>query len=189
MHHTIRTQITMKRLVLTPMISKPKPGNGWLDRYIAEVPEDLLLEGFKRQTAETLSLFSSLTENQLNFRYAENKWTIKEIIVHLMDVERLFSYRALAFARKDQTHLPAFNEDEYAKNSFASERSQQSLMEEYIVVRTATVALFANFSPETLEFRGIANNIDMSVSAIGFATLGHEIHHIGVIRLKYLSQS
>ncbi len=178
----------MKRLVLTQMISKPKPGNGWLDKYVAEVPEEFLLEGFKRQTNETLALFSSLNDDQLNYSYAENKWTIKEIIVHLLDVERLFCYRALAFARKDQTHLPAFDEDEYVKNSFASERTKQSLMEEYIVVRTATVALFANFSPEALEFRGIANNIDMSVSAIGFATLGHEIHHIAVIHSRYLKQ-
>ena len=114
---------------------------------------------------------------------------MQELMVHLMDFETLFTYRAFAFARKDQTHLPAFDEDAYVKNSFAAERTKQSLMEEYIVVRTATVALFANLSPESLEFRGIANNIDMSVSAIGFATLGHEIHHIGIIHSRYLIHS
>jgi|JI10StandDraft_1071094.scaffolds.fasta_scaffold405601_2 hypothetical protein len=171
------------------MILKPNSGNGWLDRYIEVVPDSSLLEGFKRQTSETLALISSLTEDQMKFRYAENKWSIKEIMVHLIDTERLFGFRALAFARKDNTHLPAFDEDTYVKNSKADERSVQSILEEYIVVRTATVALYANFTPDVFEFRGIANNVEMSVGALGFGTLGHEIHHVNVIRTRYMELS
>ncbi len=169
------------------MIRKPKTGNGWVDRYIALVPEDLLLEGLKRQTQESLSLFSSLSEDQLLFRYAEGKWTIKEMLLHLIDTERIFTYRALAFARKDTTSLPGYDENIYAANSHANERDIKNLLEEYIVVRTCTVATFSGFPISSLNNRGIANNVEMSVSSIGFAILGHEMHHINVINERYLS--
>src|SRR5690606_4823805 len=102
----------------------------------------------------SLKLFSSLTEEQLAFRYAEGKWNIKEIIVHLMDTERVFAYRALRFARNDKTELPGYDENLFAQNSFAFDRSIRSLLEEYIVVRIATVALFSYFDAGVLENRG-----------------------------------
>ena len=168
------------------MISKPTSSFGWLDNYIGKVSDESLIEGFKRQTHETLELISSLSEEKLNFRYAENKWNIKELMIHLLDAERVFAFRALCFSRKDKTPLPGFEEDDYVKNCGANERSIKSILEEYIVTRTATVALFSNFNKEMLDFVGIANGKEMSARALGYATLGHEIHHISVIKEKYL---
>ena len=169
------------------MIKKPNSGNGWVDKYVALVPEESLIEGLKRQTQESLVLLSSLSDEQLNFRYAEGKWTIKEIILHLVDTERIFTYRALAFARKDPNALPGFDENIYAANSHANDRDIKNLLEEYIVVRTCTVATFSGFPESALECRGTANNIDMCVAALGFAICGHEIHHINIIQERYLT--
>jgi len=168
------------------MITKPATSNGWLDKYIGEVPENDLQNALMRQTEDSLRLFASLTDDQLDYRYAEGKWNIREIIVHLMDSERVFAYRAMCFARKDQTELPGYDENVYALNSYASQRSLKSLLEEYMVLRTSTVALFANLSPEVVQNSGIANKSVMSVSGLGFAIVGHEAHHVRVIQVRYL---
>lgn len=168
------------------MITKPQSSNGWLDKYIELVDENNLIEGLKKQTEVSLELYSSLNEEQLLFRYADGKWNIKEIILHTLDTERVFCYRALRFARKDETELPGYDENLFAANSYATERTIGSLLEEYVVVRTATVALFSNMQPKTLEYRGVANKINMSVAALGFAILGHERHHIQIIHERYL---
>lgn len=168
------------------MIEKPKEVSSWLSNYIGEVNDNTLVEGFKRQTNETLGLLNSLSEDQWNHRYADGKWSIREIILHIIDSERIFAYRALRFARKDSTVLPGFDENHYVPNSGAAGRSSMSLMEEYIVVRTSTVALFANFTEEMLDFIGKANGSEMSARELGFATLGHEVHHVRVILERYL---
>jgi hypothetical protein len=168
------------------MISKPTTPNGWLDKYMELVTEEDLITGFKNQTPQTLQFLSSLTEEQLLYRYAEGKWNIKEIILHIIDTERVFSYRALRFARFDKTELPGYDENLFASNSKATDRSIRSLLEEYAVVRTATVALFSNFDPSVLENRGMANGFEMSVAALGFAALGHERHHLQIIEERYL---
>jgi len=168
------------------MITKPPYHNSWLDKYIALVDEDDLITGFKNQTPESLQFYAQLTEEQLLHRYAEGKWNIKEIVLHLIDTERVFGYRALRFARADKTELPGYDENLFAENSFATERSIGSLLEEYAIVRTATVALFSNFKPEVLNNRGMANGFEMSVSALGFAILGHEKHHLQIVRERYL---
>jgi uncharacterized damage-inducible protein DinB len=170
------------------MISKPTGSNGWLDKYMNLVTEEDLITGFKNQTGQSLQFFSGLTEEQLLHRYAEGKWNIKEIILHLIDTERIFSYRALRFARFDKTELPGYDENLYASNSKATERSIRSLLEEYAVVRTATVALFSNLDSSVLENKGVANGVEMSVSALGFAILGHERHHLKIIEERYLSK-
>jgi uncharacterized damage-inducible protein DinB len=168
------------------MITRPKEVSSWLKHYISEVNEDSLIEGLKKQTQETLELLNSLSDEQLNYRYAEGKWTIREIMVHLIDSERVFSYRALRFSRKDNTELPGYDQDLFVANSCSNERSLKSLLEEYIVVRTANVALFSNLTDAMLDFRGRANGNEMSARELGFATLGHEMHHIRVIRERYL---
>jgi hypothetical protein len=168
------------------MITRPTEITSWLKHYIGEVPDQSLLDGFKRQTQVSLGLFSSLTDQQLDFRYAEGKWSVREIIAHLIDSERIFSYRALRFSRKDNTELPGYDENWYIPNSGATERSAKSLIEEYIVVRTSTVALFSNLTDEMLDFVGKANGHHMSARELGFATLGHEMHHIRIIQERYL---
>lgn len=169
------------------MITKPTSANGWLDKYLNLVTEDDLIAGFKNQTPESLQFYSQLTEEQLHYRYAEGKWNIKEILLHTIDTERIFCYRALRFARFDKTELPGYDENLFASNSNATGRNIRSLLEEYAVVRTATVALFSNLDASVLDNRGIANGVDMSVAALGFAILGHERHHLRIIQERYLS--
>jgi hypothetical protein len=168
------------------MILKPTGSYGWIDKYIAKSNDENLIEGFKRQTNETLTLLSSLTDEQWKHSYAPGKWTIAELVIHLMDTERVFGYRALTFSRGDQNELPGYDENIYAANCDAGSRSGKSIMEEYIVVRTGTVALFSNLPAFTLDNPGVANKVTMSARALGWATLGHEIHHVGVMRERYL---
>lgn len=168
------------------MILKPTGSYGWLDKYIAKSNDENLIEGFKRQTNETLTLLSSLTDEQWKHSYAPGKWTIAELIIHCMDTERAFGYRALAFARGETAELPGYDENIYAANCGAESRSGKSIMEEYIVVRTGTVALFSNLPAGSLDNAGVANKVTMTPRALGWSTLGHEIHHVGVMRERYL---
>lgn len=170
------------------MITRPTSKNGWIDEYLTLVPEQELLAGFKDQTPRSLELFHSLSEEQLLFRYDEGKWNIKEIIVHIMDTERVFCYRALRFARNDKTELAGFDHDIFTENSLATERSLGSMLEEYAVVRTATVAMFNNFDPSVLTNRGVVGGTEMAVDAIGYFILGHERRHVNVILERYLKK-
>ena len=169
------------------MINRPAPTGLWLDRYINLVTDESLINGFKRQTQETLELLSGLTEDEINFRYAEGKWNLKEVLIHFIDTERIFAFRALAFARGEKQALPGYDENEYVAHSDVNLRDWRSLMEEYIVVRTCTVATMSSFSEDAASRKGMANNMEMSVAALCYATLGHEIHHIEVMKSKYLS--
>lgn len=171
------------------MINKPAATGTWLDRYVNLVPDTSLIDGFKRQTQETLNLLSTLNDAEVNFRYAEGKWNLKEMMVHLIDTERIFAFRAMAFARSEKQALPGYDENEYVKNSHADTRDWRSLLEEFIVVRTCTVATFAGFHPSVLNNIGTANNMLMPVAALGFAILGHEMHHINIIQTRYLVHS
>jgi len=123
----------------------------------------------------------------LEYRYADGKWTIKEIIQHLMDAERIFTYRALRIARKDQTPLPGFEQDDYVLPSQANKRSMEDLLNEFKAIKMATVSLYDSFSEEMLMELGTASNNPISVRAIGFIIMGHEIHHCDVIKDRYLN--
>ena len=120
------------------------------------------------------------------FRYAEGKWTIKEIIQHVIDTERIFSYRALRISRNDITALPGFDENDYALNTNANDRHLQSLLTELSIVRQSTLALFKSFSEEQIKRIGIASNHEISVRAIGFIIIGHQKHHQKVYKERYL---
>jgi uncharacterized damage-inducible protein DinB len=124
--------------------------------------------------------------DKFDYQYAEGKWTIKEIIQHLIDSERVFSYRALRISRNDKTPLPGFDENDYVSNSNGKERSLQSLLTEMAVVRQATLSLFNSFSQEQLTKIGIASNKEVSVRAIGFIIIGHQKHHQKVFSERYL---
>ena len=168
-------------------ITKPTTSNGWLDRYIKQVDnDDLLLElDYLRDT--TVALYSSLTREQLVFRYAPGKWSIAELLVHVMDTERIFSYRALRFARLDDTPLPGFDENILVQNSRADQRPLEALLDEYNASRQASIALYSGFDTAALDAYGIANGTTQSVRAIGFAQCGHERHHLRIIHERYLS--
>ena len=129
-------------------------------------------------------LIHSLSEEKLLYRYAPGKWTIKEILVHIIDDERIYSYRALRFARNDRTELPGFEQDDYTAESNANERSLDSIFEEYEAVRKATIALFNGLDNEALLRRGKADGNEDTVRALAYHIAGHELHHIHFVRNK-----
>ncbi|NET30924.1 MAG: DinB family protein [Cyanothece sp. SIO1E1] len=135
------------------------------------------------------ALVSELTDEQLLYRYAEGKWTIKEILVHLIDDERIYTYRALRFARHDQTDLPGFDQDQYTAYSFANERSLESILDEYEAVRKATLLLYEYLPEEALTRGGTADGVEnyRTVRALIYHLAGHERRHLNIIKEKYLS--
>lgn len=145
-----------------------------------------LIEALTNGAISINQFFNSIDPNKLEFRYAKEKWTPKEILLHLIDAERAFSYRALQFARSDNADLEGFDENIFAKNSQANSRSLDSLLREYNLVRAATLSLFESFSESTLKRAGRANNNNLSVRAAGFLICGHEIHHRIIIEERYV---
>lgn len=117
--------------------------------------------------------------------YAEGKWTVKDIIQHIIDAERVFAYRALRFARKDQTQLPGFEEGEYAIAAEANKRTLTGLINELVTVRQSTVEMFATFNDEVQHRMGSTTSAEISVGALGFVIVGHEIHHLKVLEERY----
>lgn len=154
--------------------------------YIDLAGNDLLIAGLTKSMYRHLNLFSSISEDKMNYAYAEGKWTIKELVVHLIDCERVFAYRALRCARNDKTDLPGFDQDDYVTTSEANNRSKASLIEEYESVRKSTIAMFKSFTDEMLTKVGTANGNPMSPRALGFIIIGHEKHHAKIIRERYL---
>jgi uncharacterized damage-inducible protein DinB len=155
--------------------------------YIHTVNESVeLIDGLKKSRDKIVSILENLPIEKFNFRYAEGKWTIKDIIQHIIDAERIFSYRALRIARNDQTPLAGFNENEYAENTNAHSRNWNDLVAEFKLVRQTTIMLFKSFSEEQLVRVGTASNHSISVRAIGFVILGHQLHHYKVIKERYL---
>jgi len=155
--------------------------------YINQVPETDLMTAFKNQTPIALQFFQTMSPNKIDHAYAEGKWTIKEILQHIIDAERVFSYRALRFARKDPTPLPGFDENLFAENARVDKRTWNDLLEEFKVVRKATELLFSSFDEEQLNASGTSNNNSVYVLAFGYISVGHAIHHMNVIKQRYLS--
>jgi hypothetical protein len=168
-------------------MKKPAPTDypGFFNEYIALVPEQTIPEAFHKQTAIVQNFLSSVSEEHARFSYAEGKWTIKEVLQHLIDAERIFSYRALCFSRKEKQVLPGFEENEYVPNSNANARNWQGLANEFMIVRQSTLALFSSFTKEMLLQEGTVSNYRTSVTTIGFVTIGHTYHHIKIIAEKY----
>ena len=158
----------------------------WYHGYINEVKEDDLTDALKNQTALFNSFFNSVPIEKREFRYAEGKWSIKEVIQHIIDAERVFTYRALRFARKDETPLPGFDENSYADNANTDNRKWDDLIEELNALRRSSEILFNSFNEDQLNAQGIASDKSVSVLAIGFIVAGHANHHITVIKERYL---
>ena len=155
-------------------------------KYINRAETKNLLEGLENGFDNTVSFFESIPEDKMEFKYAEEKWSIKEIIQHLIDAQRVFSYRALRFARKNKSALSGYEENDFTKASLAHVRSKSSLVNEYKFVSSSTLLLFKSFTNDMLKSIGIASNCNMSVRAIGFIITGHEAHHCKIIKERYL---
>jgi uncharacterized damage-inducible protein DinB len=151
------------------------------------IPGDgLLLNHFITNLKNTNAFFSALPADKLLYRYAENKWTIKEILMHMIDMERIYAYRILRFSRKDQTILPGFNAEEYINYAEANARNITDLLNEFEAVRYATITLLSGLPDDAFMRKGIMNNHPASVRALAYHIAGHELHHINIIKEKYL---
>lgn len=158
----------------------------YVQRYLDQIPSEDWIGELKILGGKTVELYSNLTEEQSLFAYAEGKWTLKELLLHLSDTERIFQYRILAFARGDKAELPGFDEEEYAAASFGNSRSLESLLEEYKLVRKSSQILIETFEPSVLKNIGIANGNELAVETIGKLIVGHNYHHLSIIKERYL---
>ncbi len=171
------------------MKSNQLPINEYADfykSYIQSLEDVELIEELEICLHEFIKFVQNIPMDKFDYRYEVGKWTIKEIIQHLIDSERVFSYRALRISRNDKTPLPGFNENEYVDNSNGNDRNLQGLLTELAVVRQATLSLFNSFSQEQLIKIGIASNNEVSVRAIGFIIIGHQKHHQKIFAERYL---
>ena len=156
-------------------------------KYVNHVKESDMLEALASSNAQLINLIKNVPESKGEYRYAAGKWSIKEVLCHMMDAERIFSYRALRFARNDNTPLSGFEENDYAPQANANSRSLSQLVKEMTTLRATTIDLFASFTPEMLERKGSANNNVVSVVNLGFIIAGHETHHRTVLSERYLA--
>ncbi len=155
-------------------------------KYVDLVAEGDLVEQLMASHQKVLQLFQKLSEPQLLFRYAEGKWTMKDILVHICDTERIFAYRALRIARKDKTSLPGFDENNFAPHAGANSRDIRDILREYTAIRMATIELFKSLSEEALSEMGTASGNPMSARAAGYIIAGHDLHHLNIIKERYL---
>jgi len=158
----------------------------YYQNYVRQVEGDkieLILDGALK---ETLAFLELLPENKWSYRYAPEKWTIKELLLHIIDTERVFAYRILRISRGDTTPLPGFDQDVFVPNSNANKRSGASLIAEYKSVRETTLHLVRHFTAEMWERKGTASGLTFSPITIAFITAGHEAHHLRIIRERYL---
>lgn len=155
--------------------------------YVKQIDETDLLQALRISGHRALELVHAISEEKSDFRYAPDKWTIRELLCHMIDAERIFAYRALRFARNDKTPLAGFEERDYAPQANASARSLHKIAADMAHLRSSTIDLFESFTPEMLVRRGLANNNELSVVALGFIIAGHETHHCHVLKERYLA--
>jgi uncharacterized damage-inducible protein DinB len=158
----------------------------YYEAYISKIQADNILEILQQQKEAVKELLTSLPVEKENYRYAEGKWSVKELLGHIIDGERIFAYRALRFARNDKTELPGFNQDAYIENADFDSRTMLSLLEEFLSVRDASITLFKNLTEEELSHKGIANGKQVTVNAIQYIVAGHELHHMNILKERYL---
>ncbi|MBV8328749.1 DinB family protein [Chryseobacterium sp.] len=160
----------------------------YIQRYLDLIPSKDWLAELNKSGEKTIGIYSNLTEEQSKFAYAEGKWTLKALLLHLSDCERVFQYRMVAIARGDKNNLPGFDENEYADKSYAHERSLESLLDEYKLVRKSSQIFLETIHPTALQSKGIANNNEITVETIGKLIVGHNYHHLNIIEERYLSK-
>ena len=153
--------------------------------YISQVPGSDALSVLEAQRVQMLQLFAGRSERDGSFRYAPGKWTVKEVLGHITDAERIFTYRALRIGRGDQTPLPSFEQDDFVKNGEFGKRTLSGLVEEFAAVRGASLALFRSFQEEAWPRRGVASQKEVTVRALAFITAGHQIHHRTILEERY----
>jgi len=174
----------------TLAIERPKADehSPYFSRYIDRVPEGNLIGSLETQFADTLALLRRVPRDREDFAYADGKWTVKEVVGHLADAERVFAYRALRFARSDATELAGFDENAWVANANFGRRSLADLIEELSAVRAATLCLAKSLDADELARRGVASANGVSVRALFYIIAGHERHHVALLRERYQLQ-
>ena len=158
----------------------------YFEQYIKLVTNNLsIIENLETAQKEFDNLLRNLPEKKHDFAYAEGKWTLKELIQHIIDTERIFCYRALCFARNDKTELPGFDQDIFVDNDNANQRNYYDLLDEMETLRKSTIQLFKSFSDQALLRIGVASGNSISVRALGFLFSGHQLHHLNIVKERY----
>jgi hypothetical protein len=158
-------------------------------KYISLVPDADILSQLSKQSEATLALLRSIPEARGGFRYAPGKWSMKELIGHVIDTERIFAYRALRFSRQDETPLSGFEQDDYILNASFDDYPLSELAAEFESVRRSNIFLFKHLNEEAWTRRGIANDSEASVRALAYIIAGHELHHMDILRNRYLTEA
>ena len=158
----------------------------FFQRYLNLVKEDDVVKALKKNTKQFRKLLDSIPKKKINYAYAEGKWTIKQLLQHVIDAERVFTYRAMSFSRKDATPLPGFDENQWADNAQTNHRQWADLVNEFKAVRKSTELLFESFTEEQLLSTGTASNHPANTLAFGFICAGHALHHLRIIKERYL---
>jgi len=171
-----------------PLIQKPQPGDyaPFYEGYVAAVETNDIVAYLAAQNDQIVAFLKDIVWEKWDLSYGEGKWTLAEVVLHIIDSERIFAYRALRIARGDGTPLPGFEQDDYVPNSGAALRTPASIVDEFAAVREATVHLFKNLSDDMWERRGTASDAAVTVRALAYIIGGHAAHHIRVIRERYL---
>lgn len=167
---------------------RPSPGDysSYYENYLKLIKGDDILRILNEQNKSTQDILNSFSEHRGNYRYADGKWTVKEVVGHLLDTERIFAYRALCIARGEKKSLPGFNQDDYVSEGNFNRRELFEITYEYRLLRESNLLLFRSFTPEMLKLKGFANESSVSVLAILFIIAGHEKHHMNVLKEKYM---
>jgi hypothetical protein len=175
---------------MTPAAALTRPSESehapYYSRYTKLVPEGNIVDTLEKQIEGSLALLASIPESQAGFRYEPEKWSIKEVMGHLIDTERIMTYRALRFARNDAAPITGFEQDDYVKNANFDACKLQDLASEFQAVRRSTVYFFRGLSPDAWLRRGLANDVEVSVRALAHIVAGHELHHMEILRTQYL---
>lgn len=156
-------------------------------KYVEKVPDGSVLETLQSQITDTVSLLRSAGEAKGEHRYGPDKWSIKEVVGHMCDSERIFAYRLLRIARGDETPLPGFEQDDYIANGRFGSRSLDDLIDEFALIRASTVALVKNLDQAAMSRMGTASGFPVSARALAWIIAGHERHHISILRERYLA--
>ena len=165
---------------------QPDEYGAFYSRYIDKSKGANLLDILDDSRKKLKKLLQRLSEEQAEFRYADGKWSVKEVVGHMTDTERIMNYRALTFARGDSHELPGFDQNSYVEAANFSDLPLANLLAAYNAVRSSTIALFSSFTDDMLLAKGSASGSEFSVRALGFVIAGHEIHHLEILREKYL---
>ena len=166
---------------------EPKESNSYYAKYVEQVDGNNFMSALEMILPKTVVFLNSLDAAKWNYRYADGKWSIKEVMLHILDTERIMAYRALRIARNDKTPIPGFEQDDYIPFTDAENRSPASIIEEYKAVRKATIEMFRHFNDDMLSRVGTASGNPFTPRALGYIIAGHELHHLRIVKERYLA--